>query len=218
MNSPDLSSRINKILSDSTCNRAEDFCIIAGISLQDFLASGIESALRVFDTFIESLPPKYSEPVVFKRMLLKNPELVYSMIEAAGSTIVSRNVELADEVKSASNMLDHHRELHLRDLSDISLEMNLRTERFSLYEAGDPDDADDDFPTWQVTVFCGSKKITHRVSHYEMSVFFNHAVTVSENPDPDYEGLDGETSPLDDIDNRFDDTVPESDDWGDDPV
>lgn len=217
MDSRNLSERVNKLLSENTAMRAEDFCIIAGIDLQDFLTTGIEAAIKVFDTFVETLPPKYNDKAVFKKMLLKNPELVYSMIEASGSSVVSRNVELVDEVKSASNMLDHQRELHLRDLSDLSI--NLKTERFSVYDSNNDDEStdvdEDDFPSWQITIHCPSgtttKKITHRVSHYEMSVFFNHATTAIENPDPDYDGADGDVSPLDDVDQRFGDLDAPSD-------
>jgi hypothetical protein len=203
------------LLSSLTLNRAEDFCIIAGIDMIDFIPAGMDQALATFDRFVEALPEKLCNPTSFKRIILRNPELVYSLIESSGSSIVKKNVDLNDEIKAASNMLDHQREVHLCDLSTMSKELSLNVERFSIYETGDVDkhEDEDDLPTWQITVYAGKKKITHRIDHFEMSKFFPHSVQVTTNPDPDYDGIDNDISPLDDVEG-----IADPDDWGDDPV
>lgn len=188
-------------------SRAEDFSIIAGLDLDQFTDVGIVEAIRVFDTFVKGLPQRFLEPQKFAKMMVSNVEFLYSLVEAVGSSLVSENVSLKDQLKDAHAMMDKARIetlCNLRDLSKSATTLKYLMDGDEEHSFSESDD--EDLPYWKITIVLpDDKKITHILDHIEASQYFNHAQRVEEDPHPEYDGIDSfDQVPADDFDTQED--------------
>ena len=189
-------------LSPKTRERAENFCIYAGIDLEQFEDAGIAEALKTFDAFVKDLPPQFLEPKRFAKVLAYNVEFLYSLIESVGMALVSDNNNLNDQVKECHRMMDSQREQTLIDLSKLS--KSIKTSKFMVSgtdAASFAENEEEDLPYWKVTLeLPNGEKVTRVLDHIEASQYFNHVTVVHEDPHPEYDGDDALDMPQDDID------------------
>jgi hypothetical protein len=192
--------------------RIESFCIYLGVSADDFVKTGMPTAIAQLGAFVEDLPPKYQEPKNFCKLLLNNFDFVYSLLEAVGGDAITRNHQLSEQLEELQSLFDDVHDQQLEDLSKVSKYHH--TERWLIGGAEDQDvisiDADeedsefgDDVPLWKITVFLGpdrdkAERVTTTCDHFEMARHFKHAVKVSEDPHPEYDGIDVFDVPRDD--------------------
>lgn len=200
--------------------RIEDFCLVAGIDKNHFDRAGMPEAVASFDAFLRGLPKKYHDPKFFFKMLINNFDFVFSLIESVGTAIVSENIELQDRLDEANDLIDGSHERNLKTMAAFAKVHP--TYRWS-YDGNSEtisEDDEDDLPTWKVTIDLGHEKVTTTCDHFEMSTYFAKAQVVTEDPHPEYDGIDAFDVPRDDLqteeDANFDDSGFEDGDDDDD--
>jgi hypothetical protein len=207
----------NLEMSHESKERAESFCILTGLDPEKFLVSGVYEALKVFDEFVKHLPRNLLDPIKFGKVMQNNPELLYSLLEASGTSIVSELNELRDQVKDAHAMMENQRIDRLELLRDVA--PYFKTVKYCLGTDEDheevsvlSEDETEDLPFWKITIALkNGTKITNILDHIEASQYFPGATIVEEDPDPNYDGPDSFDRPTDDIDFASDDDHESSD-------
>jgi hypothetical protein len=190
--------------------RKEDFGILLGI---DHVDSALDTAMQtVWVPYWKNLPAALRTP----RRLIENKDLVYTMLEAVGSRLVSERIDLEDQVKGLRSDIASQRNVFLRDLATTA-EFSASCQAFNVSYSPDDTDPDEPFsgdddtlfdaedlpdPMWKVCItFVGpraTKRVTNILTHQEFIMFFaGVSDVVTKDPDPDY------TTELDDALNQF---------------
>lgn len=191
----------------------EDFGILLGIPDID---ASLDAAIQsIWTPYWRSLPRTLQTP----RQLAHDKEIIYSMLEALGTKLISERVDLEEQLKAQRNDAITQRHAFLRTLSTTA-EFAAACEAFDVSysaEEHDEDSLDTPFdlsedvgfqddsvidPLWKVTVTFtnakGSRKLTNILTHQEFITHFARIATqVSADPDPDY------ISELEDVFNSF---------------
>lgn len=200
-----MSSSIER-LNPKLRERIETFCIYLGVNADDFVKIGMQNALGQFSAFIEDLPKKYHEPQNFFKLLMHNFDFVYGLVEAVGSDAAAKNAELEERLNELQTLFDTVHDQHMSNLSRVSKYHH--TERWLIDADSDADvmmveaddsDYGDDVPMWKITIYLdGNDRMSTTCDHFEMSKYFRSAVKVSNDPHPEYDGIDALDIPRDD--------------------
>lgn len=201
-------------------DRQEDLGLLLGIG---DLPKALEHALRtVWVPFWSTLPRSLCTP----RTLIFNAELLYSLLECLGTTLVSDKLALEREVENFRADSQNQRAVLMRTLSDTA-QFAASCQAYNIsYSAEDaltsagldtPFEAEDsvnsgaemDFdgdPMWKICIVLANaksrKKLTHIITHEEFVTYFSSvAEVVSFDPDPEvlakeFEGLLGPSDSL----------------------
>lgn len=187
----------------------DDFGLLLGIGNMDV---ALDHAMNsVWIPYWKNLPRALQTP----RRLISDKAIVYSLIEAIGTRIVSERVDLEDQLKAQQQDASVQRHAFLRTLATTA-EYAAACEAFDVSYSADETDPDEPFtdmdepfdasdladPLWKVCITFtnakGSKKITNILTHQEFVLHFSSVATVvSADPDPNY------VSELEDAFNSF---------------
>ena len=205
-------------------DRQEDLGLLIGS--QD-VASALDRAIAtIWVPFWKTLPKHLCTP----RNLISNKEIVFSLIESVGSSIVSEKIALEREIEHYRNDSKYQRQTLLRTVADtaqfasecsafnISYSADEMLDESTLdtpFDDVDAEPGEDSDPMWKICVVFvnayGQKKLTHIVTHEEYVEYFAPFATVVRH-DPDPEVLTEEFSdllgPSDRMDFPFDSSGP----------
>lgn len=178
--------------------RKEDFGLLLGISDMD--AALKKAVSEVWAPYWKNLPSHLRTP----RHLVTNTDLIYTMLESVGSSLVSERVDLEDQVRGLRSDIAMQRNAFLHDLA-VTSEFAASCQAFNVSYSPDDTDPDQPFndedltfdpedlpdPMWKVcTTFVGphgSKKVTNILTHQEFVTYFaSISEVVTADPDPAY--------------------------------
>lgn len=179
-------------------SRREDLGLLIGA--YDIHVALDRAISNVWVPFWRNLPKELCTP----RTLIHNKEILYSMLETVGSSIVSEKINLEEQVKAYKEDQAIQRHAFLRNLSTAA-EFAALCEAYDVTYSAEETDMDEPFassedmfegeeqtdPLWKVCVTFtgarGTKRLTNILTHQEFTQHFAHlAVRVSEDPDPDF--------------------------------
>lgn len=196
-------------------DRQEDLGLLLG--LHD-VPKSLERALRtVWIPFWSTLPKSLRTP----RTLIFNAELLFSLLECLGTTLVSDKIALEREVENFRADSQNQRSVLMRTLSDtaqFAASCQAYNISYSAEDALTSDDLDipfapdepadhesgmdfDNDPMWKVSIVLANsksrKRLTHIITHEEFVTYFaSVAEVVNFDPDPEvlareFEGILG---------------------------
>lgn len=186
-------------------SRREDLGLLVGA--YDIHVALDRAVLNVWIPFWRNLPKALCTP----RTLIYNKEILYSMLESVGSSLVSEKINLEEQVKAYREDAAIQRHAFLRNLSTAA-EFSALCEAYDVTYSAEDTDMDEPFiadndmfegedqadPLWKVCITFtgarGKKRLTNILTHQEFTQHFAHLATrVSVDPDPDF------TTELEDI-------------------